>query len=116
MSRLTTTPLAVSADYADALLAARRAKSWLFFFLMIGLLAQIAVFFIAKFTTRIEVGPGDQATVTTSVEKGPTTTATTADASEPNVHRKGASITVTGGVLAWIINAITYLGTIFSIV
>lgn len=115
MSRLTTTPLAVSADYADALLAARRAKSWLFFFLMIGLIVQIAVFFVAKFTSRIEVGPGGQATVTTSVDKGPTTTTTTAETSEPNAH-KSTSITVTGGVLAWIVNAITYLGTIFSIV
>ena len=65
MTRLTTTtttPLAVSADYADALLVARRAKKLLFLLLMLGLLAQIAIFLCAKFNV-IKIGAGDTATV-----------------------------------------------------
>ena len=61
MTRLTTTPLAVSADYADALLAARRATKWLFLLLMLGLLAQIAIFLCAKFKV-INIGPTDPRT------------------------------------------------------
>ena len=42
--------LATSADYADALIIARRAKSWLFLILLLVLLLQLAFFFIARFT------------------------------------------------------------------
>src|SRR5688500_10973643 len=51
MSRMTTTttPLAVAADYADALMTARRARRWLFFLLMVMISAQIAVFLLAHF-------------------------------------------------------------------
>ena len=45
----TTTTLAVAADYADALITARRAKNWLFILLLLILLAQIAVLFLLRF-------------------------------------------------------------------
>lgn len=44
-----TTTIAVSADYADALLTARRAKNLLFLLLILILLAQVALFFLVKF-------------------------------------------------------------------
>src|SRR5947207_15170375 len=46
-------PIATSADYADALLVARRAKHWLFLLLMLMLLIQIALFFVARYTSLI---------------------------------------------------------------
>ena len=52
MTRTTTTTtatLAVAADYADALMTARRAKNWLFLLLALILIIQIAVFFCVKF-------------------------------------------------------------------
>jgi hypothetical protein len=49
MSRTTTTPLAVAADYADALITARRAKNALVLLLMLLIIAQLAVFLLARF-------------------------------------------------------------------
>jgi hypothetical protein len=45
--------IATSADYADAMLVARRAKNWLFLILLLVLLIEIALFFIARYTTAI---------------------------------------------------------------
>ena len=44
----TTTPLAVAADYADALMTARRAKNWLFILILLMLISQVTVFILAK--------------------------------------------------------------------
>ena len=44
-----TTAIAVAADYADAMMTARRAKNWLFILLLLVLLTQIALFFLIKF-------------------------------------------------------------------
>ena len=65
MTRVTTTPLAVSADYADALLAARRAKNWLFFLLLLMLLTQLTIFFLVRFDVGVRLGTGGEASVTT---------------------------------------------------
>ena len=42
--------IATAADYADAMMIARRAKNVLFFFLLVMLLLQLTVFFVARFT------------------------------------------------------------------
>lgn len=42
--------IATAADYADAMMIARRAKNWLFLLLLVMLIAQIAVFFVARHT------------------------------------------------------------------
>lgn len=151
MTRITTTPLAVSADYRDALVAARRAKNWLFLLLLLFLLAQITIFFLAKFTDVIRIGPGGTATVKapTSVDvdadadvETPTTGAapTTGEAppageGTPPTAPSLMAVAQTGGngdtdvdlaanigtkdvtttVVAWVVNSIVYLGTIFSI-
>jgi hypothetical protein len=49
MTRTSTASLAVAADYADAMMTARRAKNWLFILVLLVLLSQIAVFFLVKF-------------------------------------------------------------------
>ena len=136
MSRLTTTPLAVSADYADALLAARRAKNWLFFFLMIGLLAQVTIFFLVRFDVvkigaageRVEVNQPrvnadvDVDTRPTTGPEGETGTDTDVDASAAVTTRPSNLAEKVGGesalarFLAWVINSIVYLGYVLSIV
>jgi hypothetical protein len=45
----TVTSIATAADYADAMLTARRAKGWLFVVLLLVLLAQLAVFFVVAY-------------------------------------------------------------------
>lgn len=46
---MTSTPLAVAADYADALMTARRAKTSLFLLIGFLVLAQLALFFLCKY-------------------------------------------------------------------
>ncbi len=42
--------IATSADYADALIVARRAKNWLFLILLLILLVQLSLFFVARYS------------------------------------------------------------------
>jgi hypothetical protein len=67
---MTQTSIATSADYADALLVARRGKHLLFLLLLLMLLGQIAVFFVARYTDVI-------ATATTSAPAAVAAAATT---------------------------------------
>jgi hypothetical protein len=125
MTRVTTTPLAVSADYADALLAARRAKNWLFLLLLIGLLAQITIFALVRFKV-VKFDASGEATVTLPKKvdvESPATAPTTNESSAPAVAVETKDVTpkvgeknVTADALAWIVNSIVYLGTILSVV
>lgn len=45
----TTATIAVAADYADAMMTARRAKNWLFILLLLVLLLQLTIFFLVRF-------------------------------------------------------------------
>ena len=45
---MATSPIATAADYADAMMAARRAKNWLFLLLLLILLGQLAMFFALR--------------------------------------------------------------------
>ena len=49
------TNLAVAADYADAMLVARRAKNWLFLLLLLLLLLQIGIFAAARFVPNVHL-------------------------------------------------------------
>jgi hypothetical protein len=53
MTNLMADPIATSADYADAMLVARRGKNLLFLLLLLMLLIQIALFFVARYTSAI---------------------------------------------------------------
>ncbi|MDB5297387.1 MAG: hypothetical protein JWO31_3370 [Phycisphaerales bacterium] len=58
------TPLAVAADYADALMTARRAKNLLFLLLLVMILLQLASFFLARFgVVRLGTAPVASSTV-----------------------------------------------------
>lgn len=45
---MATSPIATAADYADAMMAARRAKNWLFLFLLLILMGQLGMFFAIR--------------------------------------------------------------------
>ena len=45
---MATSPIATAADYADAMMAARRAKNALFLLIVLSLVAQIAIFFLLR--------------------------------------------------------------------
>jgi hypothetical protein len=61
MSRIQMTQ-AVSADYADAMLVARRAKNVLFILLALVLLIQLAVFFVVRYVPGVNIRPAMSAT------------------------------------------------------
>lgn len=62
-----TATIAVAADYADAMMTARRAKNWLFILLLLVLLIQLAIFFLLRFNVlRIDGDAG--ATVPTGID------------------------------------------------
>ena len=63
----TTATIAVAADYADAMMTARRAKNWLFILLLLVLLVQLTVFFLLRFHV-IRLGGEASVTVPTGVE------------------------------------------------
>ncbi len=50
MTRSSPTTLAVAADYADAMLTARRVKNFLVILILAGLLLQITIFFLARYS------------------------------------------------------------------
>jgi hypothetical protein len=56
MSR-TSTPLAVAADYADALMTARRAKNGLFLLVLLLVVGELTVFLLARYDVLKLVGP-----------------------------------------------------------
>ena len=51
-------PIATSADYADAMLVARRGKNLIFQLLLLMLLVQLACFFVARYTNVIPTDVG----------------------------------------------------------
>ncbi|HEX4797489.1 MAG TPA: hypothetical protein VH370_27090 [Humisphaera sp.] len=69
MTRSSPATLAVAADYADAMLVARRAKNVLFLLLSIILLAQMGIFFAARYAHNLPFRPGET-TSTTSTSTG----------------------------------------------
>lgn len=63
----TTATIAVAADYADAMMTARRAKNWLFILLLVVLLTQLTTFFLLRFDV-IRLGGQASVSVPTGVD------------------------------------------------
>ncbi len=100
-----TTSIATAADYADALLTARRAKAWLFVILLLILLAQLAVFFVVAY------GPAN----TTDYARPADATAVEAAATKPVVIDVDAPVVPEGRpklsyVLEYVIDGTTFIG------
>ena len=67
----TTATIAVAADYADAMMTARRAKNWLFILLLLVLLTQLSIFFLLRFNV-LRLNGDVAVTVPTGVESATT--------------------------------------------
>jgi hypothetical protein len=50
---MTQSSIATAADYADAMLTARRAKNWLVLLLLLFLLVQLAIFFVMRYVSQV---------------------------------------------------------------
>jgi hypothetical protein len=106
---MTRTTLAVAADYADALLVARRSKNCLFLLLLLALLLQIAVFCLYHLDAFHVVSNAN-----------PTTTPGAAVSVTPVPVAAGGQpahgIEITLGLYRWILNVTTFLGMTLVIV
>lgn len=119
---------AVAADYADAMLVARKAKNVLFFCLTFVLLIQLAVFFVVRYVPgmglRREAPPSRSVTETqartaaTVPESVPTTSISTAQlpASASSTDQPAAPRAMLPWPLAYVIAATGFLGVILPIV
>ena len=122
--------LAVAADYADALMTARRAKNWLFILLLLILVLQLALFLLVRFNVvKLSDRPGiahtDARTAVgdtrTASADAPTTDATpaptpTADRTSPVAATTTYRSTTVAAILRYVVPATDYLGMIFVIV
>ncbi len=115
MTRTTTTTLAVAADYADAMMVARRAKNWLFLILLIILLMQVGIFAVARFVPSMHV----TASMTTG---GPGATTATTQSTEISIVQRPAHRNAPGEnrlmspLLKYLIDATDFLGITLTIV
>ena len=113
----TTATIAVAADYADAMMTARRAKNWLFILLLLVLLTQLTIFFLLRFRV-LQLDRDVSVTVPTGVEastqpgEGTTQPATDATAT---VETTTKSFDV-GDVLRYVIPVTDFLGVTLTVV
>ena len=129
MTRTTTTTVAVAADYADAMITARRAKNWLFILLLLMLIIEIGMFFFFKFGRRIDVtvrnDPSAVGNVDVDVEASSTAPAVTdgdaSPATNPTDTTAGVGRTTGGSgntlqdVLKYVVGLIVFLVPVLSI-
>ena len=117
----TTATIAVAADYADAMMTARRAKNWLFILLLVMLLTQLTIFFLLRFKV---IRLGEQATITAPTAVDVTTQpenttqpgdADTQPAVAANVETKSKSFLV-DDVLRYVIPVTDFLGVTLAVV
>jgi hypothetical protein len=101
--------IATAADYADAMMIARRAKNLLFCLLMILLLLQLATFFVARFTNHVI--PEAASSMADTV--APATQSTTA-ATQPLASLRDKALAP--AVLRYFTALTDFLGIVFIIV
>jgi hypothetical protein len=117
----TTATIAVAADYADAMMTARRAKNWLFILLLLVLLTQLTLFFLLRFHV-IRLSGQASVTVPTGIEVStqPADASTQPGAtSQPAVVAGGETATKTVLVedaLRYIIPVTDFLGVTLAVV
>ena len=121
----TTATIAVAADYADAMMTARRAKNWLFILLLLILLAQLTMFFLLRFRVlrleedvsvtvpnRVDVDAPTHPGATTQDADGTTQPAASADV---DIGTKTKSFGVSD-ILRYVIPVTNFFGTTLVIV
>ena len=121
----TTATIAVAADYADAMMTARRAKNWLFMLLLLVLLTQLTIFFLLRFRvirmegdvsvtvpTAVNVDATTQPEGTTQPAEGSTQPAAAADV---DVDTKTKAFNVSD-ILRYVIPVTDFLGITLLVV
>jgi len=103
--------IATAADYADAMMIARRAKNTLFFFLLLFLLFQLSIFFAARFTDKIIP---DAPTPSMADTLAPTTRPTGVATTQPILSVQGRTLTTSA---LWYFTAgVDFLGIVLIVV
>jgi hypothetical protein len=97
---LTDPAIATAADYADALIVTRRAKNALLLVVLLMILMELALFFVARYTTLINIETGNLKIASTAL---PATTAST-----PTIHWADFAQYATGLAI--------FLGLLFTVV
>jgi hypothetical protein len=97
--------IATAADYADAIMTARSAKNTLFLILLLILLAQLTLFFVARYT-EVDLA-GEQ-----TVEAAAAATTTGAATSQPVAAGKWRTV----DLLEYLVGATAFLGIALTIV
>ena len=111
-----TATIAVAADYADAMMTARRAKNWLFILLLLVLLTQLTIFFLLRFHV-LRLGGDVSVTVPTGVELS----TQPADSTQPTTTATATAETATtssnvGDLLRYVIPVTDFLGVTLTVV
>jgi hypothetical protein len=110
--------IATAADYADAMMIARRAKNALFLLLMAMLALQIVTFFVARLTNHV-IPPAESSLASTV---SPTTAPSATTQSSPTAAAVAAetgnhtATTLAGQVLRYVTALIDFLGILLIIV
>jgi hypothetical protein len=108
--------IATAADYADAMMIARRAKNALFLLLMAMLALQIVTFFVARMTNHVIPAPADTS-LAGSVSPATAPSATTQATAASNLADAGShTTTLAGQVLRYVTALIDFLGILLIIV
>jgi hypothetical protein len=112
--------IATAADYADAMLVARRAKNVLVLILLLALLLQLALFFVARYTdvfARSTAGTTDPVTaVERAVEGAPAVTQPSdVPAAASAAVQSAAKRTNWGDVLHYVLGVSIFIGIAFSV-
>lgn len=101
--------IATAADYADAMMIARRAKNALFFLLLLMLLLQVGTFFAARMTNNVLPAPAEASLAST-------VTPTTAPTTQASLADSGTHTTLMAQALRYLTALIDFLGILLIIV
>jgi hypothetical protein len=107
-----TSNIATAADYADAMMIARRAKSGLFFLLLLMLLVQIGTFFVARMTNYLA---SEQMTPSTSITIAPSAGPATMPATPPTTQPATAA-GMAAPTLRYVTSLIDFFGIVLVVV
>jgi hypothetical protein len=108
--------IATAADYADAMMIARRAKNTLFLLLLLMLILQIATFFVARTTNHVLPAAGTEASLADRVAPATTAPATTQGSIVAAMSDPATRATMTSQVLRYVTALIDFLGILLILV
>ena len=105
--------IATAADYADAMMIARRAKNTLFLILLLMLILQVTVFFVARMTNHVLPAPADTSLAATVT---PSTAPTTQGSIAAALSDPATRTSLIAQTLRYVTALIDFLGILLIIV